>query len=59
MEGVCKIENTVDGKYVQFLDDFNEELTPKIIQFLSKYKKVKFGRDFNKPVTYQTESSQN
>ena len=44
MEGICKIN---DEGWVIFYRDFNQELTPKIIQFLSKYQKVKFGWDFN------------
>ena len=79
MEGICKIKEIDDEEWVLFTREFNEELTPDIIQFLSKYQRVcfgdkynqsvenlpdcitdlVFGNDFNQPITYQTESSQN
>ena len=30
--------------------DFNNELTPDIIQFLSKHQRVKFGKDFDQNI---------
>ena len=50
MEGICYIEEIDGEEWVVFNEMFNEELTPDIIQFLSKYKRVKFGEKFNQPV---------
>ena len=50
MESVCEIEEIDREEWVVFDEEFNEELTPDIIQFLSKYKRVKFGEKFNQPV---------
>ena len=81
MEGIYKIEEINDEEWVTFGYQFDNELSPEIISFLSKHKKVRFpwnsyfnksvdnlpdclthltfGINFNQPVTYQTESSQN
>ena len=59
MEGICNIEKINGEEWVVFNSNFNQELTPDIIEFLSKYQRVEFGEKFDKSVTYQTESSQN
>ena len=60
MEGICELEEIDGEEWVIFLEyRFNNVLSPEIIEFLSEYQKVKFGTDFNQPVTYQTDSSQN
>ena len=58
MEGICELEEIDGEEWVIFLEyRFNNVLSPEIIEFLSEYQKVKFGTDFNQPVTYQTDSS--
>ena len=59
MEGICKVKIKDGEEWVVFNERFNQKLTPDIIEFLSKYQRVKFGQCFNQSVTYQTESSQN
>ena len=50
MEGICKIEKIGGEEWVIFDDYFNQELTPEILKFLSKYKRVKFGWYFDQPL---------
>ena len=51
MENICEIRRKVEGhECVHFNENFNQELTPDIIEFLSKYQKVRFGSDFNQSI---------
>ena len=50
MEGICEIEEIDREEWVVFDEEFNEELTPDILEFLLKYQKVKFGDNFDQPV---------
>ena len=50
MEGICKIKEIDKEEWVVFDEKFNKQLTPDIIQFLSKYQNVLFGIHFNKSV---------
>ena len=50
MEGICEIIENNREDWVVFNDDFDKELSPDTIQFLSKYQKVMFEYDFNQPV---------
>ena len=46
MERICKIIEKEGEKWVVFNPDFNEELTPQILEFLSKHQRVEFGEVF-------------
>ena len=50
MGGICEIEEIEGEEWVVFNSNFNQELTPDIIQFLSKHTKVQFNSKFNRPV---------
>ena len=50
MEGICELEEIDGEEWVVFNERFNQKLTPDIIEFLSKYQKIKFGDYFNQLV---------
>ena len=56
MEGICEVAIQDGEERVVFNDDFNQKLTLDIIQFLSKYQRVKFGQRFNQSVDNLPES---
>ena len=56
MEGICEVKHIDGEEWVIFYRDFNNELTPKILEFLSNYERVQFGWHFNKPVDNLHES---
>ena len=56
MEWICEIEKIKKKEWIVFEDNFDEELTPDILKFLSKHQKVKFGKYFNQSVDNLPES---
>ena len=46
MEGICTVKIITGEEWVVFDRDFNSELTPDIIKFLSNYQRVIFGCGF-------------
>ena len=52
MDGICQVKKINGKEWVVFETQFNDELTPDIIQFLSKHNKIRFPWDsyFNKSV---------
>ena len=55
MEGICEIEEIDGEEWVVFDQKFNGELTPEIIEFLSKYQRVRFGWCFDQYVDISDE----
>ena len=47
MEGICEVAIQGGEEWVLFENDFDDELTPDIIQFLSKYERIYFGDDLS------------
>ena len=56
MEKICKIIEKEGDKWIVFNPDFNDELTPEILEFLSKHQRVEFGEKFDQPVDNLPES---
>ena len=56
MERICKIIEKDEEEWVVFNPDFNQELTPEVINFLSKHQRVEFGEKFNQSVDNLPES---
>ena len=50
MEGICKLEDRRGLEWIIFNNNFNQELTPEILEFLSKHKRVQFGKRFNQSI---------
>ena len=52
MDGICQVKKINGKEWVVFETQFNDELSPEIIQFLSKHNKIRFPWDsyFNKSV---------
>ena len=57
MEGICELEEIDGEEWVVFDDDFNQELTSQIIEFLSNYERVEFGDFFNQQFDISDEDS--